>query len=1004
VTFDWDVVNAPPQITNPGPQQTPSFSPADLTIAAVDPDGGPLTFVATGLPPGMEIDASTGEILGSSSAEDAYSVMVTVTDDEGASESVSFSWQIAEPPIDISNPGNQTSVWGQATALLLSASDPAGGVVTLTIEGLPTGLTYNDANKLINGTPTEVGSFSVIVSGVGPSGQSIISFEWDIPNLPPTIPAIADRDALEQIAVSIPVPASDPDGGEVSWAADNLPPGLVIDDATGLISGVPTEAGTFTVTVTVTDDEGGTSDSPFAIQVFAAIAQPIVINEFSASNDMLLLDEDGSSPDWIELRSQAPVDLSLEGWVLQDLSMAWTFPDVVIPAGGYLVVFASDKDRSDPASELHTNFKLSKEGDAITLIDPGGFIIDDFTPEEYPQQFTDVTYGRASDGSQFYLDVATPNAANSIAGSNYAPILRPFTDRLYNVGEPVLNVIDGFDPDGGPISFNLSPLPPGLTIDITNGTISGVAAEPGIYETQILIIDTENKRKSQPVRWIFLEPHQGPTRLAMNEYNAVRGDRLLVAGEDPAFGLVEGNGGDWFEFVVVEDGLDLRGWQIELWDRDRADDMLDLSSTFVFTDAPELASLPSGLVITISEDRPDDVAFNPAQNDWHVNLQSNEADEGAFITAASQESFTSTRSNQNVIIRNADGGLESPAVGETEVWDTIVGGVGSGETMALCIDPTSAVIDGVASYLDNGAFSSYGEPNSCIFVNDPLDPDDDVLYEQDLSTLRDAAQLLRASGTVECEAATGTVTAVLTNSSGITQQFSVALSDSSTVIRSVAPSASATAAFSGLSDGSYVLDVGAAGDSLLSQTFVVACAPVEPPSSAIDHVVSCLAGNGRVDTNIVNPGPGSAVYRIEFQGLTPRETSVLAGDWWRMPITGRPDGSYVVVVKRDGVTVSTTTVEVACDSAPPQVDVDEIQIVNACRAGNGYLLFQFVNPTAVSRGWVIEFEGVPNRSTSAAAYGQSVRAVTGRPDGTYQVTIRIDGVTQPSFPVTVACD
>lgn len=170
------------------------------------------------------------------------------------------------------------------------------------------------------------------------------------------------------------------------------------------------------------------------------------------------------------------------------------------------------------------------------------------------------------------------------------------------------------------------------------------------------------------------------------------------------------------------------------------------------------------------------------------------------------------------------------------------------------------------------------------------------------------------------------------------------------------------------------------------------------------HAVSCLAGNGRVDTNIINVGAAAAAYRIEFQGLTARQSTVEQADWWRMPITGRADGTYEVVVKRDAVTVSTTTLTVNCDTSPPQLADPEVRVVNACRAGNGYILFQFVNESDATKPYVIVFEGVTNRSTSASAYGGAVRAVTGRPDGEYGVLVRTGSTPIATMTVTVDCD
>ena len=167
--------------------------------------------------------------------------------------------------------------------------------------------------------------------------------------------------------------------------------------------------------------------------------------------------------------------------------------------------------------------------------------------------------------------------------------------------------------------------------------------------------------------------------------------------------------------------------------------------------------------------------------------------------------------------------------------------------------------------------------------------------------------------------------------------------------------------------------------------------------------VSCLAGNGRLDFNIVNSGAAAATYRIEVEGLTPREVTVGAGDWGRLSITGRQDRTYDVAVFRDGVSLNFSPVSVGCDLAAPAVSNTEVSVVNACRNGFGYLLFQLVNPTDAARGYVIEFEGVPNRSTTAAPHGAAVRAVTGRPSGTYDAVVRVGSVQIATMELTVDC-
>jgi hypothetical protein len=86
-----------------------------------------------------------------------------------------------------------------------------------------------------------------------------------------------------------------------------------------------------------------------------------VISEFMADNDTVLADEDGDFSDWIEIHNPDGNEVDLDGYFLTDKASnldKWRIPAVTIPAGGYLVIFASDKDRSNPEAELHTSFKL----------------------------------------------------------------------------------------------------------------------------------------------------------------------------------------------------------------------------------------------------------------------------------------------------------------------------------------------------------------------------------------------------------------------------------------------------------------------------------------------------------------------------------------------------------------------------------------------------------------------------------------------------------------------
>jgi hypothetical protein len=144
-----------------------------------------------------------------------------------------------------------------------------------------------------------------------------------------------------------------------------------------------------------------------------------VISEFMASNTKLA-DNDGAFSDWVEIHNPdaAPVDLS--GWYLTDTATArtkWKFPAITLPADGYIVVWASNKNRRDPSAPLHTNFALSAGGEYLGLIKPDGeTVVSEFAPV-FPAQSNDISYGyAASPGGTLdagFFRTPTPGAANS---------------------------------------------------------------------------------------------------------------------------------------------------------------------------------------------------------------------------------------------------------------------------------------------------------------------------------------------------------------------------------------------------------------------------------------------------------------------------------------------------------------------------------------------------------------------------------------------------------------
>ncbi|MBI4604959.1 MAG: lamin tail domain-containing protein [Planctomycetes bacterium] len=128
----------------------------------------------------------------------------------------------------------------------------------------------------------------------------------------------------------------------------------------------------------------------------AAPAQGPIITELLADNGGSLLDEDGEASDWVEVHNPGASAVNLQGWHLTDEALnltKWRFPSVEVAPGGYLVVFASSKNRAAAGSELHTNFKLDAQGEYLALVEPDGTTIATQFSPSFPSQRLDVSFG-----------------------------------------------------------------------------------------------------------------------------------------------------------------------------------------------------------------------------------------------------------------------------------------------------------------------------------------------------------------------------------------------------------------------------------------------------------------------------------------------------------------------------------------------------------------------------------------------------------------------------------
>ncbi|MEL6944468.1 MAG: lamin tail domain-containing protein, partial [Bacteroidota bacterium] len=146
------------------------------------------------------------------------------------------------------------------------------------------------------------------------------------------------------------------------------------------------------------------------------LQKDLVINELMASNETTATDQNDEYEDWIELYNNTDQAIDLTDYSLSDNVQnlgKYTFPEgTTLPAKAYLIVWA---DEDNDQEGLHANFKLSRSGESVFLVNPNAVIIDEVSYEDLEQ---DQSFARTPNGTGDFIKKApTFNQNNDEAGT-----------------------------------------------------------------------------------------------------------------------------------------------------------------------------------------------------------------------------------------------------------------------------------------------------------------------------------------------------------------------------------------------------------------------------------------------------------------------------------------------------------------------------------------------------------------------------------------------------------
>ena len=220
------------------------------------------------LPDGLKINASTGKITGTASKAGTFNFTVKAKDKNGAAGSKAYTVKVTQTAVKGDIP---TTITRRASYTGTPKATGGAGAYTWSISAgkLPDGLKINSKTGKITGTATKAGTFSFTVKAKDKNGAAAtkkFTVKVTQTKVTGTIPGVTKGSSYTA------TPKASGGASPYTWSisAGKLPNGLKINSKTGKITGTPTQAGTFKITVKAKDKNGAAGTKQYTLKVTAS--------------------------------------------------------------------------------------------------------------------------------------------------------------------------------------------------------------------------------------------------------------------------------------------------------------------------------------------------------------------------------------------------------------------------------------------------------------------------------------------------------------------------------------------------------------------------------------------------------------------------------------------------------------------------------------------------------------------------------------------------------------
>ncbi len=266
--------------------QATAGTPYTATLAATGGTPAYTWSIAGGkLPAGLDLSASTGIISGTPTESGAFSLTAKVADSASPAQrtSATISLVVAPASLTITSSTLRSGTQGSSYSNPLQAS---GGTApytwSVTSGTLPPGLSLAATTGIVSGTPTVSGTFSftaTVADSESPAQTKSVTTSIVVAPASLAITSSTLSSGTSGTAYSSTLQAS---GGTApyTWSitSGTLPAGLTLSSTTGVISGTPTAAGTFSFTARVADSASPAQKTSATISLVVAPASLTIIS------------------------------------------------------------------------------------------------------------------------------------------------------------------------------------------------------------------------------------------------------------------------------------------------------------------------------------------------------------------------------------------------------------------------------------------------------------------------------------------------------------------------------------------------------------------------------------------------------------------------------------------------------------------------------------------------------------------------------------------------------